>query len=225
MGRRGSLLRRTGVVTRATARAELRYACGLGTRVAPLVGMNVQEAINARRAVRAYSPRTVDEPQIQSLLHAAVQAPSAMNAQPWLFAVLQDRAQLKRYSDQAKALLLARSAGEPKAARYADLLQSPSFNIFYDAGTLIVIGARERGTYTEADCWLAAANVMLAATDLGLGTCCIGFAVPLLNTPEVLAELGFPTSGAAIAPVLVGYPTAAAPPIPRAAPKVTAWTR
>ncbi|MCP6618222.1 nitroreductase family protein, partial [Klebsiella pneumoniae] len=80
-------------------------------------------------------------------------------------AVIQDTAQLRRYSDRAKALLLARTSGDAKTARYAELLGNPAFNIFYDAGTLIVIGAKERGKYTEADCWLAAANLMLAATD------------------------------------------------------------
>ena len=52
----------------------------------------------------------------------------------------------------------------------------------------------------EADCWLAAENLMLAATAKGLGTCCIGFAVGILNTEEVKRELGIPEDGAAVAP-------------------------
>lgn len=187
--------------------------------------MELQQALAARRAVRAYSGRRVDEEQVRALLRAAVQAPSAINAQPWLFAVIQDTAQLRRYSDRAKALLLARTSGDAKTARYAELLGNPAFNIFYDAGTLIVIGAKERGKYTEADCWLAAANLMLAATDMGLATCPIGFAVPVLNANEVLAELGFPATGVAVAPLLVGHAAGSTPVVPRSEPHVTSWTK
>jgi nitroreductase len=77
--------------------------------------------------------------------------------------------QLKRYSDRAKTMLLAEMARDPKTVHYQDTLKSPTF--FYGASALVVIGAGERGRYTEADCWLAAANLMLAACAAGLGSC------------------------------------------------------
>jgi nitroreductase len=187
--------------------------------------MNVTEAIFARRAVRAYAPRKVEEGTLRTLLHAAIQAPSAMNRQPWLFSIVQDVARLKRYSDEAKRLLLAGLAADPKTRHYEDMLSTPAFNIFYDASTLIVIGAGERGTYTDADCWLAAENLMLAACDAGLGSCPIGFAIPVLNTLEVKSELGLPAEGVAVAPILVGYPATEPPPIPRSDPKIVSWRR
>ena len=187
--------------------------------------MNVNEAIFARRAIRSYTPRKVDEVTIRLLLRAAVQAPSAMNRQPWIFSIIQDTSQLKRYSDRAKAMILAQHANEPKTMHYADRLLSPDFNIFYDASTLVVIGAQEGGTFVDADCWLAAANLMLSATASGIGSCCIGFAIPILNTPEVKAELGLPPSGVAVAPILLGYPTAAPTQHPRSEPKIAAWSR
>jgi nitroreductase len=187
--------------------------------------MNLTEALFARRAVRAYTSHKVEDDMVRRLLRAAVQAPTAMNRQPWLFSILQDVAQLKRYSDRAKTLLLAQMSGDPKTGHYADRLRSPSFNIFYDASTLVVIGAGERGTYTDADCWLAAANLMLAATDAGLGTCPIGFAVPVLNLPEVKAEIGLPQTGVAVAPILLGYPAAPVPLVARADAKIVSWSR
>jgi nitroreductase len=187
--------------------------------------MNVTEAIFARRSVRAFAPRKVEEPTLRTLLHAAVQAPSAMNRQPWLFSIVQDVAQLKRYSDRAKAMLLAQMSGDGKAKHYEDLLRSDSFNIFYDASTLVVIGTPERGPYTDADCWLAAQNLLLAAWDAGLGSCCIGFSIPVLNTPDVKAELGLPAGGAAVAAVILGYPSATPSPVSRAEPKIASWSR
>jgi nitroreductase len=186
--------------------------------------MNLIEAIHARRAVRAYSPRKVSDESIHSLLAAAVQAPSAMNAQSWGFAIVQDVARLRRYSDLAKRLLLE-GATDQKTRRYEQLLRDESFNVFYDASTLVVICTTAVGPYTDADCWLAAENLMLAACDQGLGTCCIGFAVPLLNTADVKAELQIPAGGAAIAPVIVGYPSASVAPVARAAPKILSWSR
>ncbi len=185
--------------------------------------MNVSEAIHTRRAVRAYQSRSVEPAVVEALLTAAVQAPSAMNAQPWRFVVVQDTARLKRYSDIAKQLLLARDHGDNKAASYRDLLAAPEFNIFYDASTLIVLCAGERTPFSDADAWLAAANLMLAACEAGLGTCCIGFALGVLNTPEVKQELRIPPEGVAIAPVILGYPAAPSPIVPRAAPRIWSW--
>jgi len=187
--------------------------------------MNVIEAIKTRRAVRAFTPRVVEEASVRALLTAAVQAPSATNAQPWAFAVIQNTDQLKRYSERGKRILLEQFEGDPKAQRYRALLGDESFNIFYDASTLVAIGVTSRTIYSDADCWLAAQNLMLAATDAGLGTCCLGFAVPVLNTPDVKAELGFGSAGAVIAPVIVGYPSTSLAPVSRQEPRVVYWSR
>lgn len=187
--------------------------------------MDLIEVMDSRRSVRSYTPRQVDEATVRSLLHAAVKAPSAMNKQPYLFAIVQDAAQLKRYSEKAKTLLLARTVTDAKTSQYADRFRDPAFNIFYDASTLVVIGVAERGTYTDADCWLAAENLLLAACAAGLGSCCIGFAIPMLNLPDTKAELGLPPEGAAVASIIVGYPAVTAPPVPRHPPKVVSWTR
>lgn len=195
-----------------------------GTAVASSGNMNFTEVIHTRRAVRAYSAKRVGEATVNALLRAAVQAPSAMNLQPWAFAVVQDPARLNRYSDRAKALLLDGGA-DAKTKRYEGMLRDKSFNIFYDATTLIVICCNERGQYTDADCWLAAENLMLAACDMGLGSCPIGFAVPALNDRSIKEELHIPPSGAAIAPIIVGYPSTASNPVPRAAPRILSWIK
>ena len=148
-----------------------------------------------------------------------------MNAQPWAFVVIQDKARLQRYSDGAKRLIVQQTTTDAKAQRYATLLRDENFNVFYDAGTLIMICVTQRGPYSEADAWLAAENLMLTACDLGLGTCCVGFAVPLLNTREIKAELAIPDGALVVAPIIVGYPRAPSPAPPRAAPRVFSWLR
>ncbi len=56
--------------------------------------MDTFEAIRTRRSVRRYEDRPVPEELVTKLLAAAMAAPSARNAQPWQFAVIDDRAML-----------------------------------------------------------------------------------------------------------------------------------
>jgi nitroreductase len=79
------------------------------------------------------------------------------------------------------------------------------------------------GRFVTADCWLAAENLMLMACGLGLGTCPIGFAVPILNTPEVKRELGIPAEYEVVAPIAVGFPRGFTPPVSRRPPEIIAW--
>src|SRR5690348_2732527 len=67
--------------------------------------MSVMDAIYQRRAVRNYISQAVDKTTLRTLLNAAVHAPTAVHEEPWVFAVLQDKAMLKRLSDKAKQLL------------------------------------------------------------------------------------------------------------------------
>jgi nitroreductase len=157
-----------------------------------------------------------------------------MHVEPWAFVVVQDRTILKRLSERAKGSWAAEAAkfrdlhpvADTALARgFAERSASPDFCIFYDAGTLIVICAKSMGPFVTADCWLAAENLMLAASALGLGTCCIGSAVPILNGPQTKTELGIPDDVEAVVPIVVGVPRGPVSPSLRNDPHVLAWRR
>jgi nitroreductase len=187
---------------------------------------NILEAIHLRRAVRAYTNEELSEASVRELLDAAVQAPTAMHLEPWGFVVIQDKALLKHYSDRAKSTLLEQAEGGTSLRRgYRAMLSDPAYNIFHDAGTLIVICRRTSRPFAEADCWLAAENLMLAATAKGLATCCIGFAVHLLNAPDVKRDLRIPDEGAAVAPVIVGFASGPTAPVSRKPPEILRWVK
>jgi hypothetical protein len=61
---------------------------------------------------------------------------------------------------------------------------------------------------------------MLKAHAMAHGTCWIGFAQSFLNTPEGKEVLRLPAACLAVAPIIVGHPTLAAPPVPRNAPEI-----
>jgi nitroreductase len=191
--------------------------------------LSLIDAIQLRHAVRSYRPDAIDERRVRALLDAATHAPTAMHQEPWQFVVVQNRALLKRLSDRAKLLAGAQASHHTLVNRpggaggVASPLSDPDFNIFYDAGVLVVICAKPANDFVTADCWLAAENLMLAACADGLGTCCIGFAVPVLNSPEAKAELGIPADVHAFAPIIVGVPRGDVGPVPRKPPVILNW--
>ena len=81
--------------------------------------MTVIDAIYARRSVRSYGAAPVDGSSVQALLDAAVQAPSAMNTQPWGFVVVQDRALLRSYRIERSRCSSARWVAMPRSGTTA----------------------------------------------------------------------------------------------------------
>jgi nitroreductase len=182
--------------------------------------MDVIEAIYHRRSIRAFTTEVVARELIDNLVSAAVQAPSAMNLQPWAFLIAEGRATLSQFSERAKRHLLETMTPDSPLFHYRGQLSQPTFDIFYGASVLIVIAATSNAAQSTEDCCLAAQNLMLAAHGMGLATCCIGFARPWLNLAETKAELGLPAPYSPIIPVVVGYPKSGAPYVPRKQPEV-----
>jgi nitroreductase len=188
--------------------------------------MSVLDAIYTRHATRTFTPEVISEAQIRALLDAAVHAPTAMHLEPWAFVVVQDRAVLHKISDRAKSLAaLPANEMQRELARPPAPLVDPTFNIFYDAGTLIVICAKPINPFVFADCWLAAENLMLAATAMHLATCPIGYATSALMEPDVQAELGIPPGTTTFAPIIVGVPAGSTGGSKRRPPEIWAWKK
>ena len=183
--------------------------------------MNVLQAIRERRAVRDYRAEPVSAGMIYHLITSASWAPSAMNEQPCHFTVVTDSALLDEISIRAKAWLLKSVSAMPRPAHFRDLLRDENFHLLYHAPVLIIISAPERIPWAVEDCAVAAQNLMLAATDLGLGSCWIGFTQGWLNSPEARDLLDLSGQNLCVAPIVVGHPKSLLPAIPRKSPAIT----
>jgi nitroreductase len=172
-----------------------------------------ERAIFEQQPVLAYRPDDVEPGTVKRLVRAATMAPTTRHHSPWAFAIVQDREVLRRYS----ARVSANPGGTPAAALDDD--------VFHHAGTLVVICSKLPARAGEAECWLAAENLMLAAHSMGLGTCCVNAALPLLNTPDVKQDLQIPPDITAVAAVVVGVPAEAPAVRVRAVPEILAWKR
>ncbi|MBV8467830.1 MAG: nitroreductase family protein [Burkholderiales bacterium] len=184
--------------------------------------MSLERAVYGRRSVRTYAPGRIDDDVLSFLLDAAVQAPTAIHQEPWRFVIVQSEHRLKQLSERAKELF----APEVERLHHAhgqagdNPFAQPEFDVFYGAGTLIVICAPSAAPFAEADCWLAAQNLMLTAYAMGLGTCVIGSAAQALNEPSFKDSLGIPTEYTAIAPLIVGFPKGETAPQTRHRPAI-----
>ena len=181
--------------------------------------------IHQRSSVRNYASHRLDHGTVRTLLEAATRAPTAIHREPWEFVIVQDASTLKSLSNHCKTFFLeeARHKHLDRGGHLIEHFAQPAFNIFYNAGTLIIICADAETPFATADCWLAAENLMLAAFSMGLGSCVIGSAVSGLNTTGIKTELGIPRESTAIVPIIVGVPDGETPPTPRKQPRILSW--
>jgi len=182
-------------------------------------------AIGGRRSVRDFRPDKVDRKTIERLLQAAVWAPTGFQPEPCAFIVVQDRGLLKRISDCAKASILDsfQRVHVQRSGHGMNIFAEPDFNVFYNAGTLILLCGLTDAPFVFADCWLATENILLAAYAAGLGSCLIGVAVPALNEEQCRRELNIPESHTVVAPIIVGVPNGEGPPRTPKEPRVLHW--
>lgn len=161
----------------------------------------VIEAIEARRSIRAYKDTPVEREKLELLAKCGVLAPSAMNRQEWEVRVVDS----KEWIDAATATYLKSVEGTDKA-KY---MLTPTFkNIFRNSPAVIFVAAPE-GLFAGENVGCLAQNVMLAATELGLGTCFLGSVQMIFAEPamaEHLASLGFSDGYRLRYALAVGYP-------------------
>ncbi|MEJ0052169.1 MAG: nitroreductase [Methylovirgula sp.] len=181
------------------------------------LSMDVTEAIYGRRATRNFTTAPVAADILTKLVDAAIQAPSAFNAQPWHFTIIRNLALLDRISAAAKPYMLSMLNPKSTPNGIREHLSNPDFHVFYHAPAMILISGKESEWAVE-DVGLAAENLMLAAHSAGLGTCWIGFAQPWLKTPEGKRAVELDSIYIPIAPIIVGYARETPPPVPRNPP-------
>jgi len=139
--------------------------------------MNTLEAIAGRRSIRKFKDTTVSDEMIETILKAAVQAPSGKNCQPWRFVVVKE-------DHRAEMVRVMREGIDRLAEMDIDLGSSRwTANVMEQAPvTIFVFNAHGKHTPNtphwedETDVvdvqsiGAAIQNMLLAALDLGLGS-------------------------------------------------------
>ncbi len=146
--------------------------------------METWDAIRSRRNTREYQDRPIDGADLDWILEAGRRSPSSMNEQPWDFIAVTDRATLERMAD------LWRWGTHIRGAAAAIALLSPASE---DPD------ARETFAF---DLGQASMSMMLAAADLGIGSCHSSVG----EQAEARDVLGFPGDREAVILLSLGYP-------------------
>jgi len=169
--------------------------------------MEFRELLKKRRAVREFEDKQVEAPLIMEIIHDSILAPNASNAQPWAFIVINNRAVMKRISDESKKNILKELEDNPQTAlmNYKPILESPDFNVFYNAPCVVYItGLKDKRT-AAVDCALAASYFMFSAADRGLGTCWIDLG-SAIKEPVLKKDIGLSEDYQIVATLALGYP-------------------
>lgn len=162
----------------------------------------VLRSLYARKSVRVFEDRPVEEAVKRSVLEAALQAPTAGNMA--LYTILD-------ITDPEKKAALSRSCDNQPFIATAPLVFvfCADYRRWYDVFCRFVDQVRKPGMgdlfLAEADAIIAAQNAVVAAQSLGLGSCYIGDITENFEYHQKL--LGLPQYVVPAAMLVMGYPT------------------
>ncbi len=149
--------------------------------------MYVLEVIRNRRAVRQFKPDIIPDDILLKILEAARWAPSPFNTQPWEFIIIKDKETLKSIAKYA------RYSGYLENAPMAIAVIVPHIN-----GKFSWIESIGEPRFAAA---IAVQNMMLAAWELGIGTCWVS-----IEREKVGELLNVPKTHFVLTVIPVGYP-------------------
>ena len=162
--------------------------------------------IGERYSCRAFDGKLPEKEKLEAIALAAVQAPSAMNRQPWEIIVITDKAFIEEM-DAAGVRML--EAAEDKSAY--ERIKSRGGSMFYNAPCMFLIPMQAVDVskhYAYMDCGIVSENIAIAAASLGLGSVICGMAEIPLSGPNggtFKERAGFPDGWKFGIAVLVGY--------------------
>jgi nitroreductase len=146
------------------------------------------DAIKGRRSVRNYVDRKIPREQLGKIMEAATWSPSASSAQAWEFIVVVDDDDIERIKAFSPGIF-----GNPAAIIVVCRDLKRAYDICAESG---------RDILSLMDVSMASQNIMLAAYDLGIGSCAVRsfgisavkrlFDLPEHINPELLITLGYP---------------------------------
>jgi nitroreductase len=156
------------------------------------------DVIFARKSVRSYTDQPVSDEQVETMLRAAMAAPTGMNVQPWRFVVIRDQA-VKEKLAGPRGGMIAQAPVVFVICGETTLMRKPFGQP--DAEAVEV----ENGNWTQ-DCSAATENLLLAAEALGLGAVWTA-AHPYADRVNPIREaLGLPENVTPLCVVPCGYP-------------------
>lgn len=161
----------------------------------------VIRAIMDRRSIRKYKTDPAPREKMDIILRCGINAPSAMNGQPWEVRVV-DNAE---FIDGITKLFVESVKDDERMLK---MIQDAEFkNMFRNAPAVIFVAGKDgEGKF---DCGLLSQNIMLAAHAMGLGTCCLGSPIRFMKSDvaaDYMKRLNFSEGYELYYAIAIGYP-------------------
>jgi FMN reductase [NAD(P)H] len=165
--------------------------------------MNISEAIAKRKSVRAYLGKPVPADDLARIVEAGQWAP---NAGPFQISVVRNAGLRQKINERTLDAMV--HSGNAFLQQRASL---PGYQPIYGAPVLILLSAPANAPYSAVNTALAAENMLLEATGLGLGSCHI--ITPTLalngeNNRDLAREAGLQDGYVVQCAAIVGYAAA-----------------
>jgi len=159
--------------------------------------MDFLELAGRRQSTRAYlADKPVEAEKLERILEAGRLAPSACNAQPWHFIVVNDPDLKNKVADAASARLLGMNHFTKQAPVHIVIVEE-KVNLSSGIGGII-----KDKHFAFVDIGIVAAHICLAAEAEGLGSCILGW----FNEGKIKKLLNIPESKRVILDIIIGYP-------------------
>ena len=187
--------------------------------------MNVNptlETIFSRRTVRRYKSEQLKSQDIETILKAAIAAPSSNNLQGWYFTVVQNKELIDEFEYATRKGIMMHGTDKAKA-RVAD----ESYRTFYGCPTLIVISSDSTNPKL-LDVSAAAENILLAAWSLGIASCYLASPLYAFMTEQgdsLTRQLKIPEGYKHCATIGLGYMDGELPVMPPRKTDVISWIK
>lgn len=139
--------------------------------------------ILTRRSIRRYRSEQVPAEIVAQIVNCGINAPSALNKQPWQIRVVRNPEVLNTLNNAF--VDWAKDKSLPGSASHA---QEEGFCVFHHAPTLIIVASDTSNPYAEGDCGMLAQNIQLAAHYLKVGTCVIGSMAKIINESKAIRQ-------------------------------------
>lgn len=173
--------------------------------------MNTFEAIRIRKSVRTYQAKAVEPEKIKAVVEAGNMAAGTPMAGKVYFSVITNADVLKSIVDGSKAVMS--KSGVPMLEKIS---ANPNFNPIYGAPVAVVISTDKADNpntagMARANAACAGENILLAATEYGLGSCYLESPTLAFNIPDVAASAKIPLGAQPQAVIVFGYSDDTAP--------------
>ena len=164
---------------------------------------HISTLVRMRRSIRQFDEKPLEKAKLDSLLDVVRWAPSARNAQPLKWIVVQSREKMLELGN----LIANAMRGKEHYVRQVEAWDNENDMILRGAPVLAIVYTESDAIFPEVDCTIAMETLDLCAAAMRLGSCWAGYFIRAAQEDSAIKDwLGLTNKEKVQAALLLGYP-------------------